>query len=95
MNAPHQYTSVEPLWRGDRVVLYRAIRNEDHRPVVLKVLDRRRSRPRDLEQLKQEYELGKELDTSAAVKSLALETYDGMPWGLALRYPPRGRCSAA
>jgi predicted ATPase/signal transduction histidine kinase len=47
--------------------------------VLLKVLDPKRSRPADLEQLKREYEIGKFLDTPAIVKPLALETYQGMP----------------
>ncbi len=48
-------------------------------PVVLKVLDPRRSRPQDIERLKHEYAIGKLLDHEAVVAPLALETYEGLP----------------
>ncbi|APR80735.1 Signal transduction histidine kinase CheA [Minicystis rosea] len=73
------YTITEPIARGGRAILYRAIRNADGCRVVLKVLDARGSRPQDLEQLQQEYEIGKQLDTPAVVRPLALETHQGMP----------------
>jgi predicted ATPase/signal transduction histidine kinase len=60
-------------------MLHRAIRNADRCPVVLKVLDPRRSRPKDLDRLKHEYEIGRLLDAPTVVRPLALETYQGMP----------------
>src|SRR6478609_3618701 len=79
MTTSPPYTITEPLTRTDRVILYRAVRSADRCPVILKVLDPQRSRPKDLERLKREYELGKLLDTRAVVKVLAFETYQGMP----------------
>ena len=73
------YTITETLSHGGKAILYRAVRNEDRRPVVLKVLDPRHWRPLDTERLKHEYEIGKQLDTPAAVKPLALETHHGAP----------------
>ena len=73
------YTITEALYEGQRTTLLRAVLSADGRPVILKVLDPRRSRPRDIERLKHEYEIGKMLDSGAAVKPLALETYQGMP----------------
>ncbi|APR76031.1 Signal transduction histidine kinase CheA [Minicystis rosea] len=77
LSAP--YTITELLSGGGRVTLYRAIRNADGCPVVLKVLDPRNSRPTDLEHIKHEYEIGRRFDKPTVVKSLALETYQGMP----------------
>ncbi len=43
------------------------------------MLDPRRSGPKELEQLRREYEIGALFDTPAVVRPLALETYQGMP----------------
>jgi len=79
MSPSSPYTITESLSHGRGAVLFRAVRNADHRPVILKVLDARRSRPKDLERLKHEYEIGARIASPAAVKPLALETYQGMP----------------
>ena len=71
------YTITEPLSRGRGTDVYRAIRSTDDCPVILKVLDPRGSRPRDLDQLRREYEIGRFLDTPAVVRPLALVTYEG------------------
>ncbi|HEX8107936.1 MAG TPA: AAA family ATPase, partial [Kofleriaceae bacterium] len=67
------YRVTELLHNGGRLSLYRALREPDRVPVILKVLDPRRSCPRDLAQLKNEYALGTSLDTEAVVKPLSLE----------------------
>jgi len=79
MSSPSPYTILEPLPRGCGTRVYRALRGVDRRPVILKVLDARRSRPGDLEQLERDYEIGRLLDLPSVVKPLALETYEGMP----------------
>lgn len=79
MSSSSAYTTIETLCEGRQNVVYRAVRNVDRCPVVLKVLDPRHSRPRDLERLKHEYEIGKLLAAPTVVKPLALETYQGMP----------------
>ncbi|WP_437917136.1 AAA family ATPase [Sorangium sp. So ce302] len=78
MSAP-PYTVTETLHEGQRVSLLRAVRSVDGSPVVLKVLDPRRSRPQDIERLKHEYAIGKTLDHEAVVTPIALETYEGLP----------------
>jgi predicted ATPase/signal transduction histidine kinase len=67
------YRVTELLHRSDHLSLYRAVHEPDLVPVILKVLDPRCSCPRDLAQLKNEYELGTSLDTEAVVKPLSLE----------------------
>lgn len=72
-NSAFSYRIVELLHESARVALYRALREPDQAPVILKVLDPRHSRPRDLVQLKNEYALGASLDTDAVVRPLSLE----------------------
>ncbi len=79
MTSSPLYTITAPVSHGGRVIVYRAVRNADHRPVMLKVLGSRHSRPKDLEQLKREYEIGKLLDTPAVIKVLAFDTHQGAP----------------
>jgi predicted ATPase/signal transduction histidine kinase len=67
------YRVTELLHKSDRLSLYRALHEPDLVPVILKVLDPRPSRPRDVAQLKNEYALGTSLDTEAVVKPLSLE----------------------
>ncbi|PTL82915.1 ATP-binding sensor histidine kinase [Vitiosangium sp. GDMCC 1.1324] len=75
------YTIVTTLQDGDGngTRLLRAIRNADHHPVILKVIDSKRSRPQDLERLKHELEIGKALDVRSITSPLALKTYEGLP----------------
>ncbi|OJT23995.1 hypothetical protein BO221_17810 [Archangium sp. Cb G35] len=75
------YTIVATLQRGEGngTRLLRAIRNADHHPVLLKVIDSKRGRPQDLERLKHELEIGKALDVRGITRPLALETYEGLP----------------
>lgn len=73
------YTITEILCEGQRILLLRAVRSADGLPVILKVLDPRRSRSLDIERLKHEYEIRKLLDSGIIVTQLALETYEGMP----------------
>ncbi|WP_437719082.1 AAA family ATPase [Sorangium sp. So ce448] len=78
VSAP-SYLVTETLHEGQRVSLLRAVRTADGRPVILKVLDPRRSRPQDIERLRNEYAIGKLLDHDAIVAPLALETHEGLP----------------
>ncbi|MDI1451516.1 ATP-binding sensor histidine kinase [Polyangium sp. 6x1] len=73
------YTLTETLSEQDGVGVYRGRRDADQRRVVIKVLDPRRCRPRDLERLKNEYEIGRALDIAAVARPLALEFFDGSP----------------
>ena len=61
------------------ISIFRGIRSSDGRSVVVKVLDPRRTGAQAVARLKTELEIGRMLDTTAAVKPLALETYEGLP----------------
>jgi predicted ATPase/signal transduction histidine kinase len=78
-HSPLAYTVTDVLGHGSRTTLYRALRSTDGCPVVLKVLDPRRSHPKDVERLRHEHEIGELLTTPAVVRPLALVTYQGMP----------------
>ncbi|WP_170319900.1 ATP-binding sensor histidine kinase [Polyangium spumosum] len=73
------YTLTETLSEHDGVGVYRGRRDADQSRVVIKMLDPRRCRPRDLERLKNEYEIGRTLDIPAVVKPLAFESLEGSP----------------
>ncbi|APR82363.1 Signal transduction histidine kinase CheA [Minicystis rosea] len=79
MTACPPYTIIASLAQGSSATIFRAVRNVDRCPVILKVLDPRLSRPKDLERLQHEHEIGTLLDAKSIVKPLALETYQGMP----------------
>ena len=49
------------------------------RPVILKLLRAQSYGPRDARRIKKEYEVGRDIASSAIVRPLALETYDGVP----------------
>jgi predicted ATPase/signal transduction histidine kinase len=73
------YTLRQRLYEANAGAAYRAVRVADQRPVILKVLDPLKCRARDVERLRNEYELEQALDGSAVVRPIALETLEGMP----------------
>ncbi|MDI1443524.1 ATP-binding sensor histidine kinase [Polyangium sp. 6x1] len=79
MQSPSPYTIIETLFEGRGTVVLRAIRERDGRPVILKALDPKRSRPQDIERLKHEQALGEALNLPTVIRPLALDTYHGQP----------------
>ncbi|MGK3960724.1 AAA family ATPase [Sorangium sp. So ce118] len=75
MPAHSRYLVLEVLHTGADTILYRAQREEDGRPVVLKVLRRDHASPRALGRLHHEHEVARALDTSAVVKPGAIEAF--------------------
>jgi len=59
--------------------VYRAVRIVDGRAVILKVLDPKHNRPREVDRLRNEYELGRTLKGLAVVEPLALSSFQGLP----------------
>ena len=55
------------------------MRGVDGRALVLKVLDPKHSRPRDVDRLRNEYEVGRTLKGLAVVEPLALSSFEGQP----------------
>ncbi|WP_437980215.1 AAA family ATPase [Sorangium sp. So ce117] len=71
-----RYRVLEVLHQGVDTILYRARREEDGRPVVLKVLRRDHASPRALGRLRHELEVASALDTAAISKPYAIESFN-------------------
>ncbi|WP_437522042.1 AAA family ATPase [Sorangium sp. So ce726] len=71
-----RYRALEVLHQGADTILYRARREEDGRPVVLKVLRRDHASPRALGRLQHELEVASALDTAAIIKPYAIESFN-------------------
>ncbi|WP_437739898.1 AAA family ATPase [Sorangium sp. So ce1504] len=73
---PHspRYRVLEVLHQGADTILYRARREEDGRPVVLKVLRRDHASPHALGRLQHEHEVARALDTAVIVRPYAIES---------------------
>ncbi|WP_437850539.1 AAA family ATPase [Sorangium sp. So ce363] len=73
---PHspRYRVLEVLHQGADTILYRARREEDGRPVVLKVLRRDHASPHALGRLQHELEVARALDTAVIVRPYAMES---------------------
>jgi predicted ATPase/signal transduction histidine kinase/tRNA A-37 threonylcarbamoyl transferase component Bud32 len=76
---PSTYTITDTLQNGGGTIIYRAVRDEDGRSVVIKALGPSRPRPRELARLRNEQEIGARLTTRSAARPLALETIDAAP----------------
>ena len=73
------YALRERLQRGQRAVRVPGGEGGRRTGVVLKVLDPKHSRPRDVDRLRNEYELGRTLKGLAVVEPLALSSFEGLP----------------
>ncbi|WP_437980217.1 AAA family ATPase [Sorangium sp. So ce117] len=70
-----RYRVLEVLHRGADTVLYRARREEDGRPVVLKALRRDHASPRALGRLQHELEVARTLDSPVVIKAYGIEPF--------------------
>ncbi|WP_437752523.1 AAA family ATPase [Sorangium sp. So ce1389] len=70
-----RYIVLEVLHTGADTILYRARRQEDGRPVVLKVLRRDHASPRALGRLHHEHEVARAIDAPVIVKTHAIEAF--------------------
>jgi len=73
-----RYHVTEMLFEDRRTQLFRAARNTDGLPVILKALTPRHG-PRDLDHLRNAYTIGRRLSLSSVVSPLALDTYRHRP----------------
>jgi serine/threonine protein kinase len=90
MASDPRYVRVEILHEGADSLVFRARRQADDRPVVLKVLRGDQASPRALGRLYHEYEIAGAIDAPAVVKPCAIDAYDGQP---ALILEDFGGCS--
>lgn len=75
------YQVVEQLYESSRSFIYRAIRESDQLPVILKTLKQAYPSPEAIARLRLEYKITHSLDLAGVVKAYSLETY---PRGLAI-----------
>ncbi|MEH2162186.1 MAG: AAA family ATPase [Nostoc sp.] len=68
------------LKAGVKAVIYRGIKVEDQRPVIIKGLRPEQCTPNNIEQFKHEYAIAQRLNIAAAVKIYALEMHQGIPY---------------
>ena len=80
---PSKYRVREQIYQGDNCSVYRAIRKEDERPVILKMLRDTYARPERIASFKREYEITRKLSGKGTVRVDNLET-DGQRWFMVL-----------
>jgi len=69
------YKITAQLYTGTRTLVYRAIRNSDEQPVVIKLLRNEYPNFNELVQFRNQYTIAKNLDFPSIIKALALEVY--------------------
>ncbi|WP_437275187.1 AAA family ATPase [Sorangium sp. So ce375] len=70
-----RYRVLEVLHQGADTILYRARRDEDGRPVVLKALRRDHASPRALSRLQHELEVARALESPVVVQAYGIEPF--------------------
>jgi predicted ATPase/signal transduction histidine kinase/tRNA A-37 threonylcarbamoyl transferase component Bud32 len=63
------------LYESSNSLVYRALREEDQRPVILKILKQDYPTPQELTRYRQEYEIARSLDSDDIAKVYSLEPY--------------------
>jgi predicted ATPase/signal transduction histidine kinase/tRNA A-37 threonylcarbamoyl transferase component Bud32 len=74
-----RYSVAEVVAFGRGTLLYRAIREPDHRRVLLKVVDPEQHDPHVVERLHRELEIGRALDVAGVVRPVGMDVYQGEP----------------
>ncbi|OHD11883.1 MAG: hypothetical protein A2086_15445 [Spirochaetes bacterium GWD1_27_9] len=69
------YKINEEIYNGSQTLIYKAIRESDNKPVVVKVLKNEYPTPEELKQFKYEYDIAKILDMEGTIKNYDLIKY--------------------
>jgi predicted ATPase/signal transduction histidine kinase/CheY-like chemotaxis protein len=69
------YQILTQIYESPNSLVYRAVRNEDNQPVILKVLKQDYPTPEELTRYRQEYQITKSLNLEGVIKTYALEKY--------------------
>ena len=69
------YQITSQIYAGNRTLVYRGIKEQDGCPVIIKVLQTRFPRSKEIFQLRNHYNITRNLDLLSIPKTLALETY--------------------
>ncbi len=69
------YQITEQIYRGNRTLVYRGVRTNDQKPVVIKILRNEYPNVNELVQFRNQYTIAKNLDCPSIIKPLTLEIY--------------------
>ncbi len=69
------YQILTQIYESANSLVYRAVRNEDNQPVILKVLKQDYPTPEELTRYRQEYEITNSLNLDGVIKTYGLEKY--------------------
>ena len=69
------YNLTKEIYVGTRNVVFQAVREQDQKPVVEKLMRNEYPSFNELVQFRNQYSIAKNLDTIGIVKPLSLETY--------------------
>jgi len=67
---------IRKIYESDNTLVYRALRNQDNLPVILKILKEDYPAPEEIVRYKQEYETTCSLNLKGVVKAHGLERYE-------------------
>lgn len=70
------YRIIEQIHLSNQTVIYRGIREKDHKPVVIKLMRNEYPTSQEITQFRNQYLLSKNLHTPGIVKSYSLENYN-------------------
>ena len=77
-NITHQilnYQIIQTIYDGTRTLVYRAVRTDNHLPVVIKLLKNEYPTFSELVQFRNQYTIAKNLDRSGIIQTYSLEAY--------------------
>ena len=69
------YQVLEKLYDGSRTLVYRAVREDDRKPVVIKLLKNAHPNFSELLQFRNQYTIAKNLNSPGIIQTYSLETY--------------------
>ncbi len=76
---PRGYRIVEPIHESSRTLVFRAVREHDQRPVVLKILKREAATPGTVDTYHHEHQVLMGLRTPGVIEIHGIETAQGLP----------------
>ena len=75
MTALTGYQILAKIYESDNSLVYRAVRDRDNQPIILKILQEDYPTPAELTRYKQEYEITRSLNLDGVVKAYDLQRY--------------------
>ncbi|MDF5715369.1 MAG: serine/threonine-protein kinase PknK [Rhizonema sp. NSF051] len=75
MNDSTDYQIITKIYESANSLVYRACRNQDNQPIILKILKEDYPTPSELTRYKQEYEITRSLNLHSVVKAYDLQKY--------------------